>query len=498
MSFAAPYYPARQISHKRLNFRPLATWLPPLAVTTVQWLSTKNHVTPFHALLACLLLWMPWFSYCRWQDRGGPVAPLFAVVAMAHWLSFGSLLFWGPPPADPIYQIPFSEATLSGVLGMAVLGMFSLRAGMKVPLRLVRVEALPDLMASPKTAGYLHLVLGVCAVAALINDSTVSALGGLRSVVEIFRSTLPHTVFAILMWKYLKGKATPRDKAALLGYAVLRAVLGVASGWLGSAITLGVVGCLVYIQTFRRLPTRALLVIVPLVLFFQAGKETFRQVYWSSSRSGATTEKIAFWVSTSFDVWSKALTGQSAERHTSSLVIQTFQRVSLLDQAGNVYDKTPGEVPLQMGKSYSYLIITLIPRFIWPDKPSVNDANRFYQVAYGMTAEQDLDSVSIAVGFLVESFMNFGWAGIVLVMFAMGLFLGFFERILLSARSGVLFNAIGVALLFNLFMVESQAAQYIGGLAQQIGLTVIVLAPVLGFRKAGKAQEPGPEVPSLA
>ena len=498
MSFAAPYFPARQISHKRLSFRPMATWLPPIAITAVQWLTTKNQVTLFHAILACLLLWMPWFSYCRWQDRGGPVVPLFSVVAVAHWLSFGSLLFWGPPPSDPIYQIPFSEATLSAVLGMAALGMLFLRMGMKVPLRLVRVEALPDLIASPKTAKYLHLVLGACAAAALLNDTLVGSLGGLRSVVEIFRSTLPHTIFAILMWKYLMGEADPRDKVALFSYAVLRAVLGVAGGWLGSAITLGVVGCMVYLQTFRRLPTRALLIIVPVVLFFQAGKEAFRQVYWSSSRSGSTIEKITFWVSTSFDVWSEALTGEATERHASTLVTQTFQRVSLLDQAGNVYDKTPGEVPWQLGKSYSYLVITLIPRFIWPDKPSVNDANRFYQVAYGMTSEQDLDSVSIAVGFLVESFMNFGWAGIILVMFAMGLVLGFFERVFLSLQAGVLFNAIGVALLFNLFSVEAQAAQYIGGMVQQIGLTVIVLAPVLRFRKAVSSREPGSESPSLA
>jgi hypothetical protein len=55
------------------------------------------------------------------------------------------------------------------------------------------------------------------------------------------------------------------------------------------------------------------------------------------------------------------------------------------------------------------MFITLIPRFIWPDKPSVNDANQYYQVAYGLTTEENLDGVSIAVGVMTEGFINFGW-----------------------------------------------------------------------------------------
>ena len=474
----------RPISHKRLSFGPLLPWLPPVVVTAVQWYTSGNGVTLLHAALSCFLLWMPWFAYCRWQKRSEPVAPLFCVVGAAHWMSFGSLLFWGGRPSDPIYRVPFTDATLTAVLLMACLGVLSLRMGMRVPFRLVRSGRLPDFIDEPRTWHYIHGVLMVCAVAALIPDGTMGALGGLRAAMEILRSVVPHTIFAILMRRYLLGEASRHDRIAMFSYLAMRLILGVAAGWLGSAVSLGVVGIVVYISVRKRLPGKALLVIIPIVLFLQAGKEAFRQVYWLSGRTGTTTEKVMFWVEQSVNVWGRALSG-SSNGDTSALLTQSFQRVSLLDQAGNVYNKTPHEVPYQLGKTYSFLLITLIPRFVWPDKPSVNEANRFYQVAYGMTTEEDLDKVSIAVGFLVESFINFGWPGVVLVMFFMGMILGLFERTMLGSGSGVLFNAIGMAILYMLISVESQAAQYIGGLAQQIGLTVVVLSPVIRFRDAG-------------
>src|SRR2546430_11574602 len=47
------------------------------------------------------------------------------------------------------------------------------------------------------------------------------------------------------------------------------------------------------------------------------------------------------------------------------------------------------------------------------DKPSANDANRFYQMSYGITAEEDLEHSSFGAGLLVESYINFSWFGVV-------------------------------------------------------------------------------------
>jgi hypothetical protein len=161
-------------------------------------------------------------------------------------------------------------------------------------------------------------------------------------------------------------------------------------------------------------------------------------------------------------------------------------RVSLLTQTANVIDQTPTVVPYQYGKLYSYLAISLIPRFVWPDKPSINEANQFYQVAYGLTQEDELAAVSISVGVLAEGYINFGWLGVVAIMFLLGVFFDFYQRVFFSQNSGLFMASIGLTLLLQFLSIESQMAQYVGGILQQVFLMLVVMIPVVQFRRSAR------------
>ena len=100
----------------------------------------------------------------------------------------------------------------------------------------------------------------------------------------------------------------------------------------------------------------------------------------------------------------------------------------------------------------------------------------------------DLNGVSIAVGYLPESYINFGWFGPPVVMFCLGILLGLFDKIFLRPRSGLLLNSIGVALLPQLLPVEAQLAQYIAGFGQQIAVALITLAPMFDLHRNAKHQ----------
>jgi hypothetical protein len=162
---------------------------------------------------------------------------------------------------------------------------------------------------------------------------------------------------------------------------------------------------------------------------------------------------------------------------------QVLTRVSLLEQTANVMELTPAVVPFQYGHLYSYLWVTFIPRFVWPDKPSMNEANRWYQVSYGLTETEDLSRVSMAVGTLTESYISFGWWGPPMIMFLVGMLLDWLRYSFLNINSGILLNAIGVALLPNFLAIESQMAQYISGLVQAVALTMVVLVPVMKIER---------------
>lgn len=251
----------------------------------------------------------------------------------------------------------------------------------------------------------------------------------------------------------------------------------------------------------RRVPRVAVLAIILFTLFFQFGKEDFRKTYWqgggvAQEEQVSRVERVTFWIESSLDKWNEALNDPNTLRVAIS---PSVSRLSLLNQTANVIEQTPSVVPYQYGWLYSYMAITLIPRFVWPDKPSMSEANQYYQIAYGLSTEEDLSRVSISVGILTEGFMNFGWAGVAGVMFLAGIFFDFYQRTFLNKNSGALMTAIGVILLPQFISVESQMAQYVGGVMQQVVVTLIVMLPIIrihglrsrGFGKAAGTVSPG-------
>jgi hypothetical protein len=166
---------------------------------------------------------------------------------------------------------------------------------------------------------------------------------------------------------------------------------------------------------------------------------------------------------------------------------ETLERTSLLRQVAHVLDVTPSQIPFQGVQTYSYLAITLIPRFVWPDKPSVNDANRYYQLVFGLSTARDVNSVNIGAGCLAEAYISFGWPGVICIMFAIGIILGIYERSFLAGDSSTLFLAMGVALLPGFLGIEAQMSAYLGGVIQTVLLTMLVFFPVIR-RRSGKVR----------
>jgi len=126
-------------------------------------------------------------------------------------------------------------------------------------------------------------------------------------------------------------------------------------------------------------PLAAALIVLPVILFFQPGKAAFRERYWransTDSNSDTYSERIGFWVKNSWNMWDDAITDRTGEQG-KLLANATLSRFSLLQQTANVMELTPDSVPYQYGSLYSYIAVTFIPRFMWPDKPRRFESGR--------------------------------------------------------------------------------------------------------------------------
>jgi hypothetical protein len=461
----------------------------PAGVTALLWLTRLNDVSTFQALLAAVLAAVPLWSFRGWVKGGRKGVPLLAFVAAIYWLYFAVPLFWGDryrPTFGQASVLP--DASITQAMLAAALGVLALAAGRQLGLgRRISLRNVIDLRADGAYRPYLRGLLAVGIVLAFFPDFPFLLGAGLRQVLGDFQTVIPLMAFVILLRDVLRGQGTRVDAALIAAFLAVGLVAGIAGGWVGSWVNLLVAAMVAYLWEKGRLPWVAIAIAAAYVLFLEPGKAAFRQTYWNGNPVTASlADRLTVWVGDSASAWSSALAGNGAT--PVDLVRHTIMRASLLTQTANVIDKTPSQVAYQKGGTYTYLLAGLVPRLFWQDKPSANDANRFYQVSYGLTTASDLSTVSIAVGSLAEGYINFGWPGILVVMLLLGVLFDFVERSFLSETSGRFLGALGVVILLQFLIIESQLGIYLSGILERAGLAVIVFLPVLrvNYRRAGR------------
>jgi hypothetical protein len=188
------------------------------------------------------------------------------------------------------------------------------------------------------------------------------------------------------------------------------------------------------------------------------------------------------WTELAASGWADALSGKAP---LDTQFSAAASRSSLLTMTAVVLDKTPDLVPFQNGRMYPQLVQNMIPRIIWPNKPTANAANRFFQVSYGLTEEDGLEDVSMACGFEAEGYMNFGWLGVVGVGLCVGIAFKAYECTCFSLDRSLAATALGLALLPGFLSIESQLVTYLGGLLQ----VVVAVVVVFGIRTSSLNRE---------
>lgn len=457
--------------------------LSPALVTAFFWLTSVRDISLLQAGCAWALLCFPIIGFLSWKRQKSYTASLFAFVSAIYWVYYGVALFYGERGSPAMWGGLVSDEAITQSMLMAVLGVTCLWVGMQTPIgRLGIPKHIPDIPLNPSHWNYVRvlLVLGLF-FSVLSGAANILGEGG-RQLIYGLQSTVPLIAFLILFRHYLAGKASRLDKILLGIFLFGSIIVGISSGWIGAVLPV-VLGCLiVYLQEKRRIPWLAILLGFFCLMFLQAGKGEFRAQNWHGEGEGGKIEKVEQWFSFSFEAWQDALndsTGQKGVR----LFTDVIMRTSLLTQTANVVEQTPSSTPYQGGSTYSYLAAMWIPRAFWPGKPTASEANQFYQVAYGLTPSDRLGAVSISSGAMTEAYINFGWWGVVLVMYGIGLLFNWVQRIFLVRQSGWLFGAIGVMLILNFINIEAQLAMYVGGIAQRTLLLIIVFLPILNWRK---------------
>lgn len=175
-----------------------------------------------------------------------------------------------------------------------------------------------------------------------------------------------------------------------------------------------------------RIPWKALVPAILVLNLLHIGKDGMREKYWRIYGSDylecwplGYPERYAEW----FDYGLAALAGESEKvdmHEADSNKGDMLDRMSLLQMLLLAQSMAPSEVTFLHGESYSRGFGALVPRLLWPNKPSPHAGQALLNVHFRRQTVSETTETYIAWGMLAEAWANFGWLGVP----ALGLFLG--------------------------------------------------------------------------
>lgn len=427
------------------------------------------------ALLALVLFEICLYPTARYYFRAEPGLPIMSILCIAYAIQFCVPFF----TRDAIFELVgaqvtnLSDSDVAAALVMAIVGVIAIQIGYYW-MRNNRVRYLAPVARLPLKPTKAILF---CAVV----GSLFPILFNLKGIIpEEFQQPLSSTlvllqnqvlvVIGVLGWIVYRRKKSAIFTIWLYALVVIAAVRGISTGMLEEGLV--PIGTFFVIKWWytRRIPAVPLLVTAALVLFLSPVKADYRNNVWFGGTPDAaelsTIGKARLWVEEAADYWQDTLTGS---RGISEATTSATARGDLLHQVAHIYSMTPSVVPYQNGDTYSYFLVALIPRAIWPNKPATGNANNFFAVAYGVSTEEGVKTSTFGVSLLGESFINFGWFGVVLVMMVVGMVLGLLEFMFAGPQSGPGGAAVFIAFfIFFLNGIGSSAEMMFGGILQNL------------------------------
>lgn len=291
----------------------------------------------------------------------------------------------------------------------------------------------------------------------LLQNQLLVAIGILAWIVFSGRGNRVHKIllYTIVAFAALKGFTTTMMEAMMTPLAVL-----FMSKWFHT----------------KRLPVSMLIVIGVLFLFLSPVKKDIRTAIIENRTAAAetsATDRATDWITQAVSYWGESFSGR---RDLAESTSDASSRTDLIHTFAQIYSLTPEIVPYQYGDTYSYLAITWIPRVVWPEKPLANAANNFFAVAYNISTEESIKTSSFGATLMGEGYMNFGVAGVIIIMIILGLVTSLLEDVFAGAQSGAGGQAIFLAtFVYFLNGIGSSAELLFGALIQNLVASCILL-----------------------
>lgn len=233
-----------------------------------------------------------------------------------------------------------------------------------------------------------------------------------------------------------------------------------------------------YFTAARRIPWIAVALALIVFALLQAGKTQMRDIYWNNADRAVSMRSIPAY----FQEWlTYGWESNMGDRYAGNKSQQNslLERASLLQIVSLATELVPDRVAPLHGASYILIPPQVLPRFLWPDKPSPNESVKIMSVHLGILTEKEAETTSIAFGLITESYVNYGYGGIS----GLALLMGFILR--KTGRATAFCNTISVGGIFRILCLawclntETTMALWLSSFYQAC---VAIIMPLAAYR----------------
>lgn len=273
-----------------------------------------------------------------------------------------------------------------------------------------------------------------------------------------FFQPLGWMALGLLYLSHLEGRLPRAHGLVFFGLALPLVLLSrLASGALYEFFVVLVFLSLVYWQVRRRVPWAVLAAAAALFVLLNDVKFEYRG-------------RVSLAELETRDVWTKVTTMAEVlterygnlQRGPAEAAVSSVNRLGHIVMFAYVVETTPDLIPYWGGQTYTFLFASVVPRFLWPEKPEAGFGNEFGR-RYGFLHPRNFET-TINLPWLTEFYMNYGAAGVIVGMALVGAGFRFLIQKLSSPASSPAEYVLGLTLVFQLFYAESNLALMWGGL----------------------------------
>jgi hypothetical protein len=388
-------------------------------------------------------------------------APVLLFSFSVGWIGAAMTTFYGNwLNMDVAEFAPYGGDTRQAV-ALSLIGLLFMAVGMRVGRGRPRTDTADASIAvarSLPSEGWFRvwiLGLGIASIASIAGRFLPDALGQLI----LGFANLKWAFYFILAYASFVQKSTSYLYIAF----VFELLIGI-SGFFSDFKTVFLVTLIAFLMANARLKPQAgvfLALGAAMLLTLGVIWSTVKNDYRNYVSGGSMEQAVTVDFSDRIGKFSE-LIGDLDQEKLINGIDSMVRRVSYVEFFGLVLEYVPISAPHSNGEILLDAIIRpFTPRILFPNKTIIDDTERTNKYAGRVAANEG--GTSISLGYVAESFIDFGWPGMFGGLMVIGLVYGLINRWLLTNFSPIFGNALATAILLGVGGLENSVTKIFGG-----------------------------------